>query len=62
MFDVPRLLLRLRRRVLQCYDLLLYAMLIGLLAGALVPASSQEARDDPVHCGNIQGSAVIITR
>ena len=62
MIDVPRLLLRLRRRVLQCYDLLLYAMLIALAAGALVPAASQEAGDDPVHCGNSQGSAVVITR
>lgn len=62
MIDAHRLLLRLRRRVLQCYDFLLYLMLIALAAGALVPASSPEARDDPVQCGNIQSSAVVISR
>jgi hypothetical protein len=59
--DLSRFFVRLRRRVLQAYDALLYAMLLALAAGALIPASAQ-APDEPVHCGNIQSSAVVINR
>jgi hypothetical protein len=62
MIDAHRLLLRLRRRILQCYDILLYAMLLALAAGALLPASAQDAAQEPAYCGNIQSSAVVIAR
>ncbi len=62
MTDHARLLLRLRRRALQCYDLLLYAMLVALGILAAVPAASNEAQDDTVHCGKIQSSTVVITK
>jgi hypothetical protein len=62
MIDAQRLLLRLRRRILQCYDILLYAMLLALAAGALIPASAQDPPQEPAYCGNIQSSAAVITR
>ena len=61
MTDRSRLLLRLRRRALQCYDLLLYVMLVALTLVALMPASG-EAQDDAVHCGKNQSSTVVITK
>ena len=60
--DLSRFFVRLRRRVLQAYDALLYAMLLALAAGALIPASVQDPPEEPVHCGNIQSSAVVINR
>ncbi|NNU44475.1 hypothetical protein [Ramlibacter montanisoli] len=57
-----RFLLRLRRRALQCYDLLLYVMLLALAIAAAMPASSGEAQDDAVHCGKNQSSTVVITK
>jgi hypothetical protein len=60
--DVSRFLVRLRRRILQAYDALLYAMLLALAAGALIPASAQDPAEDPPYCGNIQSSTVVITR
>ena len=61
MTDLSRFLLRLRRRALQCYDLLLYVMLVALALVAFVPASG-EAQDDAVHCGKNQSSTVVITK
>jgi hypothetical protein len=62
MTDSSRFLLRLRRRALQCYDLLLYVMLLALAIVAAMPASSGEAQDDAVHCGKNQSSTVVITK
>jgi hypothetical protein len=62
MTDLPRLLLRLRRAALQCYELLLYVMLVALAIVAATPASPAGAQEDAVHCGKIQSSTVVITR
>lgn len=62
MSDRSRFLVRLRRRALQCYDLLLYAMLVALGILAAVPASSGEAQEETVHCGKNQSSTVVITK
>lgn len=61
MTPASRFYFRLRRRALQCYDLLLYVMLVALTLVALVPASG-EAQDDAVHCGKNQSSTVVITK
>lgn len=61
MTPFSRFLTRLRRRVLQCYDLLLYVMLVALALVAVMPASG-EAQDDAVHCGKNQSSTVVITK
>ena len=50
--DLSRFFVRLRRRVLQAYDALLYAMLLALAAGALIPASAQDPPEEPVQCGS----------
>ena len=60
--DLSRFFVRLRRRILQAYDALLYAMLLALAAGALIPASAQDPPQEPAYCGNIQSSAVVISR
>ena len=60
MSPTRRFLLRLRRRAVYCYELLLYALLLALtLAVALAggPAGAGEAQ-----CGNIQSSTVVIPR
>lgn len=62
MTDRSRFLVRLRRRALQGYDLLLYVMLVALAIVAAVPASSGEAAEDAVHCGKNQSSTVVITK
>ena len=62
MTDLTRFLHRLRRRALQCYDLLLYAMLVALGILAAVPAASNEPQEDPIHCGKNQSSTVVIVR
>ncbi len=62
MTDRSRFLVRMRRRALQGYDLLLYVMLVALAIVAAVPASSGEADDDAVHCGKNQSSTVVITK
>jgi len=67
MTDTERLFLRLRRRALQCYEVLLYAMLLALAGGVLLVTSPSAAQDDghtgdPAQCGNIQSSATVITR
>ena len=50
--DLSRFFVRLRRRVLQAYDALLYAMLLALAAGALIPTSAQDPPEEPVQCGS----------
>jgi hypothetical protein len=60
--DLSRFFVRLRRRVLQAYDALLYAMLLALAAGTFIPASAQDPPEEPVQCGNIQSSTVVINR
>ena len=59
---VPHLLVRLRRRALQVYDLLLYLMLLALAAAAFLPSGGQETLEPADQCGNIQSSAVVIIR
>ena len=49
--DLSRFFVRLWRRVLQAYDALLYAMLLALAAGALIPASAQDPPEEPAQCG-----------
>jgi hypothetical protein len=61
MTDTQRVFVRLRRRALQCYEVLLFAMLLAL-AGGIAQAASWSAAEEPVHCGNIQSSAVVISR
>ena len=53
---------RLRRRVLQAYDLLLYLMLLALAAATFLPADASDASEPPDHCGNIQSSTEVMTR
>jgi hypothetical protein len=61
--DLSRFFVRLRRRILQAYDALLYAMLLALAAGALIPSSAQDPPpEEPAQCGNIQSSAVVMTK
>jgi hypothetical protein len=60
--DLSRFFVRLRRRILQAYDALLYAMLLALAAGALIPAPAQDPPEEPAQCGNIQTSGVVMTR
>jgi hypothetical protein len=60
MIDQPHVLVRLRRRLLQAYDLLLYLMLLALAAAAFLPLTGQDPQDDPAQCGNIQSSTVVI--
>ena len=60
--DLSRFLVRLRRRILQAYDALLYAMLLALAAGTLIPASAQDPLEETAQCGNIQSRAVVMTR
>ena len=55
-----RFLLRLRRRALQAYDVLLYLMVLALAAAAFLPLATHDAQDDPAQCGNIQSSTVVI--
>jgi hypothetical protein len=62
MTDRSHFLVRMRRRALQGYDLLLYVMLVALALLAALPASSGDAADDAVHCGKNQSSIVVITK
>jgi hypothetical protein len=61
MTDTERVLLRLRQRALQCYEYLLFAMLLALAGGVAWTASSA-AQEDAAQCGNIQSSAAVMTR
>ena len=61
MSDFERFALRLRQRALQCYEVLLYAMLLAL-AGGVVWTVSSAAQEESAQCGNIHSSAAVITR
>lgn len=61
MTEHQRLFLRLRQRALQCYEYLLYAMLLAL-AGSVAVTASSAAQDEAAQCGNIQSSAAVISR
>jgi hypothetical protein len=61
MTEHQRLFLRLRQRALQCYEYLLYAMLLALAGGVALTASSA-AQDESAQCGKIQSSAAVISR
>lgn len=61
MTDPQRFFLRLRRRALQFYELLLYGALIAMSAAVAMSASGIEA-DDAAQCGNAHSSADVITR
>ena len=60
MTPFSRFLLRLRRRVVHGYELLLYALLLSLALGVGLAASPAGASDD--QCGNIHSSPSVITR
>jgi hypothetical protein len=62
MTDRPRFSLRLRQRVLRCYEVGLYALLIGMAAAVVLPTVVSGSEDDAAYCGNAQSSAVVITR
>ena len=53
-----RFLMRLRRRAVYCYELLLYALLLALTFGVLLAGSPAGAAD--AQCGNIHSSAAVI--
>jgi len=57
MHTLPRLLLRLRRRTVHCYELLLYALLLALAIAVALAAAP--VADEP-QCGNIQSSTDVI--
>jgi hypothetical protein len=61
MTDLERIALRLRQRALQCYEYLLFAMLLALATGVVLTAAAA-AREDSAQCGNIQSSAPVIKR
>jgi hypothetical protein len=60
MTPFARLLLRLRRRAVHCYELLLYGLLLAL-AGGVVLASSPAGAED-VQCGNSHSSTAVMSR
>jgi hypothetical protein len=62
MTDRPRFSLRLRQRVLRCYEVGLYAALVGMALAVVLPSVGTWIEDDPAYCGNTQSSAVVITR
>ena len=59
MTDLQRTLLRLRRRAVYLYELLLYALLLAL---AFAVAHAASAGGDEPQCGNMRSSASVITR
>lgn len=63
MTHVPGLACRLRRGLLRSYEVTLYVLLLALgLAVALPPWPGEAGEAAPLQCGNIQSSAVVITR
>jgi hypothetical protein len=62
MSQSSRLAIRLRQHALRCYEIALYALLAAMAVAGALPASSAEAQDRPLQCGNIQSSAVVIAR
>ena len=59
MTDFQRLLMRLRRRAVYCYELLLYALLLSL---AFAVAHAAAASSDDAQCGQIHSSTPVIAR
>jgi len=59
MTATQRLLLRLRRRAVRCYELLLYAMLLALALGVVLAASPAP---EEAHCGRTHSTSGVITR
>lgn len=59
MTPTDRFLLRLRRRLLRGYELLLYALLLALAGGTVLAAGSGAGPGD--HCGSIQSTMGVIT-
>lgn len=59
-----RVLLRLRRHALRCYEIGMLALLVGGAVVATLPsAASTEVTAAPgTQCGNIQSNAVVIVR
>lgn len=57
MTDLSRFFLRLRRRLLHGYELLLYALLLSLAVGVIQAAASGTGTAAPAHCGNTQSSS-----
>jgi hypothetical protein len=57
-----RFALRLRRSVLRGYELALYALLLAMVLGVVLPPAPHEKDDDALQCGNIQSSPRVITR
>jgi hypothetical protein len=64
MTDLDRFFLRLRRAVLRCYEVGLYAMLLVMLAAVTFAAASAaaEADDEGAQCGNSQSSPAVRNR
>lgn len=62
MTTFSRLALRLRRQMLHWYELGLYVLLLAMALAVALPASPLEADEPAIQCGNIQSSAVVITR
>lgn len=58
--NTQRLLLRLRRRAVHCYELVLYALLLALALAVAHAAAS--AAGDEAQCGNTQSSVDVIAR
>lgn len=59
MTPIDRFLLRLRRRLLRGYELLLYALLLALAGGTVLAAASGAGPD--THCGSIHSTMGVIT-
>jgi len=59
MTPMRRVFLRLCRRAVYCYELVLYALLLALTLGVALAGSPAAAGD--AQCGNIQSSAAVIT-
>jgi hypothetical protein len=59
MTPVRRVFLRLSRRAVYCYELVLYALLLALSLGVAFAGSPGATGD--VQCGNTHSSAVVIT-
>ena len=60
MTPTRRFFLRLHRRAVQGYELLLYGLLLALTLGVVFASSPAGAED--VQCGNIHSSPSVITR
>ena len=59
MTSFQRTLLRVRRRAVYCYELLLYALLLSLALGV---AWSASPTSDDGYCGKTHSNATVITR